>query len=104
MYIWHRGPRHLEFLPPWVTASGKPPTVGSTGRWGQVLTPRPTASGNPSVVGHGVRTLAPWAAAVASAYIRSRAPGASSLISPSKTFGFQPFGALVRYVSKFSPV
>jgi hypothetical protein len=39
--------------------------------------------------------------------LRGRAPAASpSLTPPSllQTFGFQPFGALVRYVSKFSPI
>jgi hypothetical protein len=56
---------------------------GATGRWGQVLTPRPTASENPCIVGHDVRTLAPWLTAAAPAYIRGRAPARQPLIPPS---------------------
>jgi hypothetical protein len=88
IYIWRRGPRRLEFLSPWVTAAGEPPTVGSTGRWGQDLTPWPTASGNPSAVGHSVRTLALWAVAAEPAYIRGHAPAASPH-SSLQIFGFQ---------------
>jgi hypothetical protein len=93
MYIWRRGPRRLEFLPPWPTTLGETPTVGRTGRWGQTLTPQPTASGNPSAMGHGVRTLAPWAAAATPSYIMGRTPGASPSLLPHsslQTFSFQP--------------
>jgi hypothetical protein len=79
MYLWRRGPRRLEFLPPWATALGETPTVGRTGWWGQILTPRPTAQ----------EILAPWAVAAAPTYIRGRtlplAPHSSL-----QTFGFQP--------------
>jgi hypothetical protein len=74
-------------------ALGEPPTVGSTGRWGQVLTSRPMTSGNPSAVGHNVRILAPWPVAAAPAYIRGRAPAASPSFLPHfslQTFSFQP--------------
>jgi hypothetical protein len=85
--------RRLESLPPRATAAGEPPTVGSTGRWGQYLTTRPTASGNPSAKGHGVRNLPPWAAAAAPAYIRGRAPCRQPPLLPHSSlqiFGFQP--------------
>jgi hypothetical protein len=72
MYIWRRTTQRQEFLPTWGTTLGVPPTVGSTGRWGQV----PTAVGHggkiPSAVGHsgkavagGARFLPPWATAAA---------------------------------------
>jgi hypothetical protein len=80
-------PRRLESLPPRATAAGEPPTVGSTGRWGQYLMPRPTASGKPSTKGHDVMKLSSWAAASAAAYIKGRAPAASpsSLTTPLKS-------------------
>jgi hypothetical protein len=39
-----------QFLPPWATAFGVPPTVGSAGRWGQVSVAWGAAAG----------FLAPW--------------------------------------------
>jgi hypothetical protein len=82
------------------------PTVGSTGRWGPV----PAAMGHggkiPTAAAHGGKALAPWATVAAPLLIRDRAPAAGpslTPLSPLQTFGFQPFGALLRYVSKFSP-
>jgi hypothetical protein len=90
MYIWRRTSRRQEFLPPWGTTLGETPTVGSTGRWGQVPDAAAHGGKNPSVVGHGVRTLAPWAAAAAPVYIRGRAPVAGPLTPPSKPSAFNP--------------
>jgi hypothetical protein len=75
MYIWRRTPRWQKLMPPWGTTLGVTPTVGSTGRWGQV----PAAVGHggritsavahggriSSVVAHGDKPLAPCATAVA---------------------------------------
>jgi hypothetical protein len=104
VYIWRCGLQRLEFLPPWATAAGESPTVGSTGWWGQDLRPRRTASANPSAVGRGVRNMPPWAAAAAPAHIRGRAhafsptPPSLSLTPPSKSSAFNLFGALLRYI------
>jgi hypothetical protein len=56
MYIWHRGPRRLEFLPPWATALGDTPTVGSPGRWGQAPDTVANDDRIPGAVAHGVRS------------------------------------------------
>jgi hypothetical protein len=114
MYIWRRGPRRLEFLPLWATALGEPPTVGSTGRWGQapavVATsgriPSAVAHGSriPSAVAHGGRALAPWSMAAGAGLFKGPSPCRRPLTPPSKHSAFNLFGALLRYVSKFNPV
>jgi hypothetical protein len=45
----------LEFLPPWSTMLGEPPTVGSTDRWGQAPAAAAIGGRITSVVAHGGR-------------------------------------------------
>jgi hypothetical protein len=55
MYIWRRTLRRQEFLPPWDTALGETPTVGSTDRWGQLPNVVYHGGRSPSAVAHGGR-------------------------------------------------
>jgi hypothetical protein len=71
-------------LPPWGTALGVMPAVGSIGRWGQVPAvvphstrfPIATAHGgwSPSAAAHGGKALAPWATAAAPRLYKGSSP------------------------------
>jgi hypothetical protein len=52
----HLAPRRFEFLPPWATALGDTPTVGSTGRWGQASGVVANGGRIPGAVAHGGRS------------------------------------------------
>jgi hypothetical protein len=90
MYIWRRGPRRLEFLPPWATALGDTPTVGGPGRWGHA--PDDVANGGriPGAVAHDGRRLPTTAGG--GLYKGSSPCRRPSLLPPSTLhiFCFQP--------------
>jgi hypothetical protein len=65
--------RNVHLVPPWGRTLGKTPTVGSTGRWGQIPDAAAHSGKNPSAMGHGVMALVPRAMAAAPACIRGRA-------------------------------
>jgi hypothetical protein len=105
-----------KFEPPWGTALGVAPTVGWLARWRQIPAAVGHGGKNPSVVGHGVRSpsamphggmvLLPWATAAASLLYKGAtraAAGPHSLPLPLN-LRLSTFGALLRYVSKFSLV
>jgi hypothetical protein len=100
--------------PPWGTALGVVPTVGCTGRWGQVPTAAGFLASWPAAVGvlASCSTAAtPWRRGPRRqrhAYLRGRAlPSAPPSLLPhsSKPSAFNPSEHFwLRYVSKFSPV
>jgi hypothetical protein len=83
MYIWRRGPRRLEFLPPWATVFGEPPTDGSTGRWGQAPAVVATGGRIPSAVAHGGWVLALWPTAAGTLLYKGPSPYRQPLTPPS---------------------
>jgi hypothetical protein len=84
MYIGRRTPQ------PWGTTLGVTPTVGCTGRWGQV----PAAVGHggmiPSVVAHGGKALASWSTAAAPRLYKGSSPSRRPLPHSSKPSAFNP--------------
>jgi hypothetical protein len=94
MYIWRRGPRRLEFLSPWATALGEPPTVGSLRRWVQAPATVATDGRIPSAAADSGRALAPWPTAAGAGLYKGSSPWRRPLTSPYKPSAFNLFGAL----------
>jgi hypothetical protein len=98
----------------WPTALGVPAAVGHDVRGApNGPQPAPVGSGScrrgqqrqgPGAVAHDDRALAPWPAAAGDGLYKGPSPCRRPLTPPTKPSAFNVFGALLRYVSKFSPL